>query len=101
MLQRVAIFSIEKFNGARLVLSEQNLCISSKNSDQEEAQDDMEIDYHGPELDVGFNINYLMDGFSNSESETISFSFGDPSSSFLITIPGNDEFKYVVMPMRI
>ncbi|MDE2117403.1 MAG: DNA polymerase III subunit beta [Betaproteobacteria bacterium] len=100
-LQRAAILSNEKFRGVRFVLTEKNLRIISSNSEQEEALEDMETDYHGPALDIGFNVNYLLDGLSNASAQTITFSFGDPNSSILITVPGNDEFKYVVMPMRI
>jgi len=100
-LQRAAILSNEKFRGVRFVLTEKNLRIISNNSEQEEAQEDMEIDYQGIALDVGFNVNYLMDGLNNSVTQTVIFSFGDANSSILLTIPGNEEFKYVVMPMRI
>lgn len=100
-LQRAAILSNEKFRGVRFVLTEKNLRIISSNSEQEEAQEDMETDYHGDALDIGFNVNYLLDGLTNIDAEEIVFSFGDPNSSILITIPENDEFKYVVMPMRI
>ncbi len=100
-LQRAAILSNEKFRGVRFVLTEKNLRIVSSNSEQEEAQEDMETDYHGVALDIGFNVNYLLDGLNNASAQTVTFSFGDPNSSILITVPGNDEFKYVVMPMRI
>jgi len=100
-LQRVAILSNEKFRGVRLVLTEKNLRIISSNSEQEEAQEDMETDYHGPGLDVGFNVNYLLDGLNNMSTPNVVFSFGDPNSSVLLTIPDNENFKYVVMPMRI
>ena len=100
-LQRAAILSNEKFRGVRFVLTEKNLRIISSNSEQEEAQEDMETDYHGDALDIGFNVNYLLDGLNNSTQQMTTFSFGDPNSSILITEPGNDEFKYVVMPMRI
>ena len=100
-LQRAAILSNEKFRGVRFVLTEKNLRIVSNNSEQEEAQEDMETDYHGEALDIGFNVNYLLDGLNSVASQLITFSFGDPNSSILITVPGNNEFKYVVMPMRI
>jgi DNA polymerase-3 subunit beta len=100
-LQRAAILSNEKFRGVRFVLTEKNLRIISSNSEQEEAQEDIETDYHGVALDIGFNVNYLMDGLTNATAQNITFSFGDPNSSILITVPGNEEFKYVVMPMRI
>lgn len=100
-LQRAAILSNEKFRGVRFVLTEKNLRIISSNSEQEEAQEDIENDYHGIPLDIGFNVNYLLDGLNNANSTEVIFSFGDQNSSILITVPDNDNFKYVVMPMRI
>jgi len=100
-LQRAAILSNEKFRGVRFVLTEKNLSIISSNSEQEEAQEEIETDYHGEALDIGFNVNYLMDGLNNISSSTATFSFGDPNSSILMTTPENQEFRYVVMPMRI
>ena len=100
-LQRAAILSNEKFRGVRFVLTEKNLSIISSNSEQEEAQEEIETDYHGEAIDIGFNVNYLMDGLNNISSETAIFSFGDPNSSILITTPEHQEFRYVVMPMRI
>ena len=100
-LQRAAILSNEKFRGVRFVLTEKTLSIISSNSEQEEAQEEIETDYHGDAIDIGFNVNYLMDGLNNINSEVAIFSFGDPNSSILITTPEKEEFRYVVMPMRI
>ena len=100
-LQRVAILSNEKFRGVRLVLTENNLSIISSNNEQEEAQEEIETDYQSSALDIGFNVNYLMDGLSNISSETAVFSFGDMNSSVLMTTPVDAEFRYVIMPMRI
>ena len=100
-LQRAAILSNEKFRGVRFVMTEKNMRIISSNSEQEEAQEDIENDYNGPALDIGFNVNYLLDGLSNANTQDVIFSFGDSNSSILITVPGNEDFKYVVMPMRI
>jgi DNA polymerase-3 subunit beta len=100
-LQRAAILSNEKFRGVRFVLTEKNLRIISSNSEQEEAQEDIETDYHGGGLDIGFNVNYLLDGLNNIGGNVAVFSFGDPNSSVLVTTPDNEEFRYVVMPMRI
>jgi len=100
-LQRAAILSNEKFRGVRFVLTEKNLSIISSNSEQEEAQEEIETNYHGEAIDIGFNVNYLMDGLNNISSEAAIFSFGDQNSSILITTPDNYEFRYVVMPMRI
>ena len=100
-LQRAAILSNEKFRGVRFVLTEKNLSIISSNSEHEEAQEEIETDYHGEAIDIGFNVNYLMEGLNNISSEAAIFSFGDPNSSILITTAENQEFRYVVMPMRI
>lgn len=100
-LQRAAILSNEKFRGIRLLLTENNLQIISSNSEQEEAQEDIEVDYHGTPLDIGFNVNYLLEGINNINSQEISLAFGDQNSSLLITIPDQSDYKYVVMPMRI
>jgi DNA polymerase-3 subunit beta len=100
-LQRAAILSNEKFRGVRFVLTEKTLRIISSNSEQEEAQEEIENDYHGPALDIGFNVNYLLDGLNSTPSQTVTFSFGDPNSSILITVAGENDYKYVVMPMRI
>lgn len=100
-LQRASILSNEKFRGVRLLLTEKNLRIISSNSEQEEAQEDIENDYSGAPLDIGFNVNYLLDGINNISTQTVTLSFGDQNSSLLITVPEKDNYKYVVMPMRI
>nr|ABB69882.1 DNA polymerase III beta chain [Nitrosospira sp. NIJS16] len=100
-LQRASILSNEKFRGVRLILTTDNLRIVCSNSEREEAQEELELQYDGEALDIGFNITYLLDVLNNTTSEAIRCAFGDANSSALITIPGNDNFKYVVMPMRI
>ncbi|MDE2004143.1 MAG: DNA polymerase III subunit beta, partial [Betaproteobacteria bacterium] len=100
-LQRAAILSNEKFRGVRVVLGDGALRIVCANSEQEEAEEELPVDYHGEALDIGFNITYLLDALSNLASERVSIAFGDAASSALITMPGRDDYKYVVMPMRI
>lgn len=100
-LQRASILSNEKFRGVRLILTADNLRIVCNNSEQEEAQEELELEYAGDALDIGFNISYLLDALNNLTCEIVRCSFGDASSSALIVIPANDDFKYVVMPMRI
>jgi DNA polymerase-3 subunit beta len=72
-LQRAAILSNEKFRGVRFILTEKNLSIISSNSEHEEAQEEIETEYHGEALDIGFNVNYLMDGLNNISRETVVF----------------------------
>jgi DNA polymerase-3 subunit beta len=100
-LQRAAILTTDKFKGVRMVLATGSLKITSTNADQEDAQDELEIDYTGDGLDIGFNVNYLLDVLANLKNEQIRFSLGDALGSALITMPDSEKFKYVVMPMRI
>lgn len=100
-LSRVAILTNEKFRGVRLVLKDGLLRIVSSNNEQEEAQEEIEVDYQGEPLDIGFNVTYLLDVLNNVASDEIEWHFNDGNSSALLTVPGNDHFKYVVMPMRI
>jgi len=100
-MQRASILSNEKYRGIRMVLSNNNLKLISTNSDQEEAEEELEIAYAGDGLDIGFNVTYLIDVLNNTNSDQVTFSFADANSSCLITVPTNADYKYVVMPMRI
>ena len=100
-LQRVGILSNEKFRGVRWLLSTNSLRISCTNNEQEEAQEELEVNYAGVELDMGFNINYLFDVLTNVQGETVICAFEDANSSMLLSVPSKPDFRYVVMPMRI
>lgn len=100
-LARAAILTTDKFKGVRWVLGEGSLKINSTNADQEEAQEELEIDYVGEPLDIGFNVTYLLDVLGNLKNEQVRFALGDALGSALVTMPDSEAFKYVVMPMRI
>jgi len=100
-MQRAAILTNEKFRGVRVVLAENSLKLIAANAEQEEAQEEIEVQYDGEPIDVGFNVSYLLDVLNNIHADEVQWSFNDANSSALITLPGNDRFKYVVMPMRI
>lgn len=100
-MQRASILSNEKYRGIRMVLSEDNIKLISTNTEQEEAEEELEITYKQEALDIGFNVTYLIDVLNNTQQENINFSFADENSSCLITVPEDDDYKYVVMPMRI
>ncbi|MFN3987356.1 MAG: DNA polymerase III subunit beta [Rhodocyclaceae bacterium] len=100
-LNRVAILTSDKFRGVRLVLDDGLLKIVSSNAEQEEAQEELEVDYHDTPLDIGFNVTYLLDVLNNIGTDQVEWRFNDGNSSALITLPGDVQFKYVVMPMRI
>ena len=101
-LQRTAIMTSDKFKGVRLNLEPGTLRIASSNAEQEEAVDELDIDYGGDAIEIGFNVTYLMDVLSTlKQQEMVTIGLQDANSSALITLPGDDNFKYVVMPMRI
>jgi DNA polymerase-3 subunit beta len=100
-LQRAAILSNEKFRGVRLVLGADQLKIICTNSEQEEAEEELEVGYKGEALDIGFNITYLLDVLQNLATDQVVLSLGDANSSALITMNDRGDYKYVVMPMRI
>jgi DNA polymerase III subunit beta len=101
-LQRAAILTSEKFRSVRVQLGSNLLKISATNAEQEEAQEEIDIDYSHNVIDVGFNVSYLLDFLANTKIETIRWSVStDTNASALLTIPENDNFQYVVMPMRI
>jgi DNA polymerase III subunit beta len=100
-LNRAAILSNEKIRGVRLVFTKDALSIICTNNEQEEAEEGLAIDYDGDPLDIGFNISYLLDVLNHVDSPTVSVTMGDSNSSALVQMPGREDFKYVVMPMRI
>ncbi len=103
VLQRVSILSNpnELLRGVRLVINKEKLDIICKNNEQEEAVDEIAIRYNGDIIDYSLNVTYLIDLLNHVSVDTFHFAFTDASSSVLITIPGRDDFKYVIMPMRI
>ena len=101
-LQRTAILTSEKFKGVRLNFEPGTLRVASNNAEQEEAVDELDIDYGGDAIEIGFNVTYLIDALANmSQQEMIKIELQDANSSALVTLPDDTNFKYVVMPMRI
>jgi len=100
-LQRAAILTSDKFRGVRWVLSDGSLKISCSNTEQEEAQEELDVPYKGETLDIGFNVGYLVDVLNNLDVAEVECGLGDANSSALFTLPDRVDFKYVVMPMRI
>ena len=100
-LQRTAILTSEKFKGVRLNIEPGTLRVASNNAEQEEAVDELDIDYAGDAIEIGFNVTYLIDALMNMEQDMVKIELADSNSSALLTIPDDAAFKYVVMPMRI
>lgn len=101
ILSRIAILSNEKFHGVRFALRTGKLIISSRNNEQEEAKEEMDVDYNNEPLEIGFNVNYFLDLLTNSTTSDIDISFSDDNSSALVQIKGKEEALYVIMPMRL
>lgn len=100
-LNRVSILSNEKYRGVRLQFSDNILQITAHNPEQEEAEEDLEVRYTGEGLEIGFNVNYLLDALSAGESEEVCLTMLDTNSSCLIEGVGEKASKYIVMPIRL
>jgi DNA polymerase-3 subunit beta len=100
-LGRAAILSNERFRGVRLGVGEQSLKIVAHNPEQEEAEEEVATDYSGEALEVGFNVNYLIEATSALQSTEVVLGLNDPNSSCLIHSPDREYPRYVIMPMRL
>jgi len=100
-LQRTAILSNEKYRGVRLELSANSVILQANNPEQEEAVETLEVEYAGDAMEIGFNVNYLLDALAAVDSEQVEFGVTDGNSSCVIREPGGDATKFVVMPMRL
>lgn len=100
-LQRISILCNEKYRGIRLTLENNTLDIQANNPHQEEAEEEIPIDFNGSKIDIGFNVLYLIDVLNVIESENVKIHLKDANSSCVLTNENSDDFKYVVMPMRL
>ncbi|WP_016954727.1 DNA polymerase III subunit beta [Catenovulum sp. SX2] len=98
---RAAILSNEKFRGVRLNLASGELTITATNPEQEVAEEVVEVNYQGSELEIGFNVAYIIDVLNSLESDEVKITLGDANSSALIEDNQDDAAIYVVMPMRL
>ncbi len=100
-LVRTAILSNEKYRGIRLELSSNQLRAVVNNPEQEEAEEELEVEYQGEELEIGFNVAYLLEAINAIGQEQVEITLSDPNSSCLVRGLGDEESRYVVMPMRL
>ena len=98
---RTAILSNEKYRGIRLQLESGLLKIQANNPEQEEAEEEVVVDYNGGSLEIGFNVSYLLDVLSVMTTEQVRLILSDSNSSALVQEADNDDSSYVVMPMRL
>ena len=100
-LSRVSVLSSEKYKGIRLITSPEGVRISANNPEQEEAEEFFPTPYNGEELDIAFNVTYLQEIMSHMQTESCHINFFGYDKSCLLTPPGSDSPKYVVMPLLI
>jgi len=98
---RASILCNEKFRGVRLTLSENKLRINANNPEQEEAEIELDVEYNDKEMEIGFNVSYLLDAVNAIKSDKVKFFLGDSNSSVLIEASEDADSAYVVMPMRL
>ena len=100
-LIRASILSNEKYRGIRLILEKDLIKLQAQNPDQEEADVEQEVVYNGENIEIGFNVNYMLDVLNVTNSQMVQASLRDSNSSFLLTYPDQADCKYVIMPMRL
>ncbi|NOR41744.1 MAG: DNA polymerase III subunit beta [Gammaproteobacteria bacterium] len=100
-LMRASILSNEKYRGIRLILEKNLIKLQAQNPDHEEADIELEVDYSGDDIEIGFNVNYMLDVLNVTNSEMVQTALRDSNSSFLLTYPDQSDSKYVIMPMRL
>lgn len=100
-LQRASLMTSDKFRGIRLSLAPGALRIVSSNAEREEADEDLDVDYAGAPLEIGFNVTYLTEVLGETDAEMVTMALQDPASAVLFTFPERSDFKYVVSPMRL
>ncbi|GHE96312.1 DNA polymerase III subunit beta [Thalassotalea profundi] len=101
LLSRASILSNEKFKGVRLNFSNTDLKITANNPEQEQAEEILEIDFPYEEVEIGFNVNYVLDVLSAIKDSEVKFTLADANSSVVIEGEDSGEALYVVMPMRL
>lgn len=100
-LTRTSILSNEKYRGVRLLLAKGSLKLQAHNPEQEEAEEELEVQYRGGDLEIGFNVTYLLDALAAIPTDGVVLELTDGNSSALLQGDGNPAFQYVVMPMRL
>jgi DNA polymerase-3 subunit beta len=101
VLTRAAILSNEKYRGVRFTMSSGNLKLTAHNPEQEEAQEEVPVQYAGDEFEIGFNVSYVLDAVNAIDSADVEMSLNDPNSSCTLSAPSTTQIRYIIMPMRL
>jgi DNA polymerase-3 subunit beta len=100
-LTRTSILSNEKYRGIRFRLDKGLLHLQAHNPEQDEAEEELEVDYEGNEISIGFNVGYLLDVLGVIDTDNVHMALVDSNSSTLVTPADSNECRYVIMPMRL
>lgn len=100
-LTRASILSNEKYRGVRILLEKGKLKAIAHNPEQEEAEEEIDVEYQGGDIEIGFNVSYLLDALGIIRTPKVIITVSDPNSSCLILPEDSNDTKYVVMPMRL
>jgi DNA polymerase III subunit beta len=100
-LNRIRILANEKYKGVRVELKPGSVTVQAHNPEQEEAEEEIEVQYDGATMEIGFNVEYLIAALRALEADAVRLEFRDAASSCLIQDPELRDCKYVVMPMRL
>lgn len=100
-LMRASILSNEKYRGVRILLGKGRLRALTRNHEQEEAEEEVDVEYDGPDIEIGFNVSYLLDALGIIKTKKVKIAIENPDSSCLLLPEDNSNSKYVVMPMRL
>jgi len=98
---RAAILSNEKFRGVRVNLYGNEMRITANNPEQEEAEELLDVSFQGDDLEIGFNVSYVLDVLSTLRCDKVRISMSDANASALIENAEDDSAMYVVMPIRL
>jgi|TARA_B110000259_G_scaffold56625_1_gene66817 DNA polymerase-3 subunit beta len=98
---RAAILSNEKYRGVRILLSEGSIKMVANNPEQEEAEEEVSVNYSGEDLEIGFNVSYLLDVLSVITGAEVRITLSNSNSSALVEDAADGSAVYVVMPMRL
>jgi DNA polymerase-3 subunit beta len=98
---RAAILSNEKYRGVRILLSEGSIKMVANNPEQEEAEEEVTVTYSGEDLEIGFNVSYLLDVLNVITGSKVRITLSNSNSSALVEDAADGSAVYVVMPMRL
>lgn len=100
-LRRVSLLSNQKSKGVTLTVSEGGLQIATTNPEMGDAKEEMEAQYSGEEIKIGFNARYLLEILNAMDSDIVDFALNDQLSPGVLRPANHAEYTCIVMPMRI